>query len=104
MEAIAHSKKYLVSKSIGQNESASFFPWPRTNTEGLIEHSNCVTFLKDEMKWHFWIRWVFFLFVLGFPAAAAAYAAYAGRGYSGYPGFGLPGGIAGYPAGKYTTR
>lgn len=38
--------------------------------------------------------------ILGFPAAAAAYAAYAGRGYSGYPGFGLPGGIAGYPAGK----
>ena len=37
---------------------------------------------------------------LGFPAAAA-YAAYAGRGYTGYPGFGLPGGIAGYPAGKY---
>merc|ERR1719412_1643300 len=34
----------------------------------------------------------------GFPAAAA-YAAYAGRGYTGYPGFGLPGGIAGYPAG-----
>jgi len=34
----------------------------------------------------------------GFPAAAA-YAAYAGRGYAGYPGFGLPGGIAGYPAG-----
>ena len=41
----------------------------------------------------------FFCF-LGFPAAAA-YAAYAGRGYTGYPGFGLPGGIAGYPAGKY---
>ena len=39
-------------------------------------------------------------FFLGFPAAAA-YAAYAGRGYTGYPGFGLPGGIAGYPAGKY---
>ena len=47
---------------------------------------------------------VFSLFILGFPAAAAAYAAYAGRGYSGYPGFGLPGGIAGYPAGKYTTN
>ena len=40
------------------------------------------------------------IFFLGFPAAAA-YAAYAGRGYTGYPGFGLPGGIAGYPAGKY---
>ena len=39
---------------------------------------------------------------IGFPAAAA-YAAYAGRGYSGYPGFGLPGGIAGYPAGNYYT-
>lgn len=39
------------------------------------------------------------LFV-GFPAAAA-YAAYAGRGFAGYPGFGLPGGLAGYPAGKY---
>ena len=44
------------------------------------------------MKYSFW-------FVSGFPAPAA-YAAYTGRGYSSYPGFGLPGGIAGYPAGK----
>ena len=36
---------------------------------------------------------------LGFPTPAA-YAAYTGRGYSSYPGFGLPSGIAGYPAGK----
>ena len=42
-------------------------------------------------------------FFIGFPAAAA-YAAYAGRGYAGYPGFGLPGGIAGYPAGKYSKH
>lgn len=34
----------------------------------------------------------------GFPTPAA-YAAYTGRGYSSYPGFGLPSGIAGYPAG-----
>jgi hypothetical protein len=41
---------------------------------------------------------IFFL-ILGF-TAQAAYAAYAGRGYSSYPGFGLPGGLAGYPAGR----
>jgi len=37
-------------------------------------------------------------FCEGFPTPAA-YAAYTGRGYSSYPGFGLPSGIAGYPAG-----
>ena len=58
------------------------------------------TFLKR--SWQFIIHSVVndYLLFLGFPAAAA-YAAYAGRGYTGYPGFGLPGGIAGYPAGKY---
>ena len=40
-----------------------------------------------------------FFHSLGFPTPAA-YAAYTGRGYSSYPGFGLPSGIAGYPAGK----
>ena len=50
-----------------------------------------------------WLNDVIIFYSSGFPTPAA-YAAYTGRGYSSYPGFGLPSGIAGYPAGKSTLQ
>ena len=50
-----------------------------------------------------WLNDAIIFYSSGFPTPAA-YAAYTGRGYSSYPGFGLPSGIAGYPAGESTLQ